>query len=145
MPSGIRHPLSLHILVFSKTMGAKIDQTWMWYSFYGSLTKLCTVTLLCIQDGCHGLAFWLIEKLEIFENLLQNHWMVWNQIRLIKNNKQKILGWSHFKIVSQLSKMAATADYATFGFPAFKIGVQSNHWIKINLKLGNWLSYLHSV
>lgn len=35
------------------------------------------------------------------------------------NLDQLVLGWSSFKFVSvdsQLSKMAATADYATFGF-----------------------------
>ena len=58
-----------------KNHRVKLNQILMWYSLNAPLPILCLLTLPNIKDG-----FSLVEKLEIFENLLQNHWMDWNQI-----------------------------------------------------------------
>jgi hypothetical protein len=81
-----------HFDLLLKNHWALLCQSLMRYSLDFPFSKLCPVTLPYIQDGCNG--FWLVEKLEIFENLLlYNHSMEWNQI------------WSNFSSSGPLSKL----------------------------------------
>ena len=93
---GVCHQISFYI--FHLLLMNQMGQILMWLYLNGSLAKLCSMTLLDIQDGCHGL--WLVENWKSLENLLHQNPLrvpLYGNKRysfLKKTKKKQYTGWN---------------------------------------------------